>query len=45
MGNTVKVEFQFKISDDGTFDVGYFGIDGESAPQLIGEGLIGKVFE
>ncbi|MBL64145.1 MAG: hypothetical protein CMI30_12160 [Opitutae bacterium] len=45
MGNTVKIEFQFSVNDDDTFEVAYFGIDGDSAPQIMGEGLIGKVFE
>jgi len=44
-GNKVVVEFQFSINSDDSFVVKYFGMDGESAPQVIGEGLIEKIFE
>jgi|TARA_Y100000310_G_scaffold108951_1_gene107313 hypothetical protein len=42
----VVVEFQFKMNaEDNSFEVGYFGMDGESAPQIMGEGLIDKIFK
>ena len=44
-GDKVVVEFQFAIISDDSFVVKYFGMDGESAPQVLGEGLIEKIFE
>ena len=44
-GDKVVVEFQFAINSDDSFVVKYFGMDGESAPQVLGEGLIEKIFE
>jgi len=45
MDNTMGA---WKFSSDGTFNYStttFGGMDGESAPQVIGEGLIEKIFE